>query len=445
MEASPGDTIKPRREDGWLLLARNTTYCEPGFYPLLYYNARDGRIRAFLYNLDVTDAATAYRLEVSLLDSDGSQLQGAIFPVDPDPRRWDKAILPIPFWQKGQWTMVEFPVLYPMIYPRGDERRFLSLRVPDLSGYYSLSESQYRAGHQDVRLRLKVVPLLTLAVYGSGVGSAIGEAIQELGPRNFLDYLKGLIESARQGVSIYKSINDFSKKVQDYLREREQSGQIDEFSSNVLTMISRSATYLPPYLAAAGFAVSLYDKLFSDPEPIRMSLTLDIALGFHAVAEGELQARQSYFYMPGRFSISEAFGTSLGRDNYGIIESVIPRYERPVGLFGFCCSAAAAIIMRRDLPRKEQTSNSAVFLFPYRGEFGAVDMPFTGGNFDPPAGWREPDPSPKPKTASSFTLPGFLPVVYNGYADITPLANGDSRGNSQLYCSIVLCDDGEEY
>lgn len=117
---APNDKAGPAPADGWYLVGKNITeYAEAktGYFSLVYYNERLGKVRIYLWNLNVTDA-TAYWVTVALQKRTAQgfeDLDGALFINDPRPTRWSKAMTIVPAWPQSKWSFVEIPMLlYPM-------------------------------------------------------------------------------------------------------------------------------------------------------------------------------------------------------------------------------------------------------------------------------------------------------------------------------------------
>lgn len=158
-------TYKPKTEEGWHLLARNTTQLDRRFLGMIYYNELDSRPRIFLYNSNIDPTATGFRAELSLLDADNMPIRGALFPVRGDPDRRDTVVLTLPEWPAGTWTMVEAPLLYPMI------------ESPQQDHYISLYEEPSRPGKTTTWFRIRIIPYEIEQMTGTLLGDAVGTAM----------------------------------------------------------------------------------------------------------------------------------------------------------------------------------------------------------------------------------------------------------------------------
>lgn len=319
----------PLRSEGWYLIGQNVSNIDCQFFSLLYYNEYTSMLRLYLYNINLTPVASGYYIQIALcgdVDEGGDYLNGAFFPADPDPNKWEKAIhlAPSP-WPVNYWTMIETPFLYPM----GDKLPLAYKAFPQRAGYYSLYEEQLGVLKKTIRIQIMVIPFLEGTFEGSSEGVAIGEAVQKLGPATIVD---AVYSAFKNGKDWYKGASEFSK---------------------ACSVLEKTASAFSGPLAAAGAVVSIY-KTFRPPEKL---LRLAIQMKIQEKMTGTINiplvsSPATEFYLPGKFSILDAFrgAERLQQNKKRYIDSKMPRYDRTLGLFGFGQNPATIEleIQRRD-------------------------------------------------------------------------------------------------
>ena len=187
---------RPEAEDGWYLLGRDTDRHKL-FYSLVYYNEARGLLRTFLFNLELPTNVTGSTLTISLvalLPGQGSPgggkyltgqpLEGAFFPLHPNPGKWSSVTVPLPEWNYRQWVCVETPIAYPMASNLPVDLALAASAVATPGSpepYRSLSEDPLLKGQRCVALAFQLDSYDLGSVEGTWHGDAVGSAVQELG------------------------------------------------------------------------------------------------------------------------------------------------------------------------------------------------------------------------------------------------------------------------
>lgn len=316
----------PLREDGWYLVAENVTKFDNSFPALIYYNEIESKLRIYLYNYNLP-SATGYIVKLQLLCNNGLEAiengYGYIFPVIPNPKYWNCATGIIACWPSGHWAVFDCPVLYPMarkMPTTTSGRIFGSLHVE------SLYESKFLDGKRNVKIQVSITPYDEGELLGEAVGRAIGEAIQSQ-EGNILAMLKGAANAGIEGVNVYKEVNGFLEKLAIKL-----SKSPDENAKNLVNFIASGAQGFACGLGFAGAAISLFN-FFKGTPPLKLAIELAINLTFKGKLHTEKQPILVQFFLPGRFSIKEAFTAGMDRE-ITHVDRMIPRYDRTLGLFG---------------------------------------------------------------------------------------------------------------
>lgn len=378
----------PSRADGWYLFAKNVTNPDPSFWSLIYYNEYTSRLRVYLYNLDLTPTATNCLVEVSLRGGpEGSQalLKGQFFPVSVNPADWSTAVALVPSWPRFSWTKIELPMLYPA----------------------KLYESLESGGGRNVRLRLTLTPNMQGILKGTALGEAIGQGVQTFQGPDLKYVASGIIDAFKQGGDWYKASSGFADAVLDYTKEH---GPISGGMGEAVALVGGGAFAMSPYLAAAGAALSLYKTFFDDPDPLVLAIDLALRAELSGAIITEETPNWCEFYLPGRFSIREAFDCDAPlrkSKKWQYTDSAIPRYDRAVGLFGYATDPS--LISPLPVERQDEIPDSVNYIPPGGGQHTA--------KFLIPRGMTH--------------IPEFLGVVYNPFAGLSIIS-------SKAYCKCLF-------
>ena len=344
---STGGMIPPvPRSAGWFLVGKNVTNPNDGFYTLLYYNELEGTLRLYLYNLSLSQTVTGHQVSLGLQSNVPGQgwldLDGAFFPVDPNPKNWGKAKFLLVDWSQDKWTNVDVPMLYPTVKTNPQ-----SLGLPALANgahNWPIYESPLQAGASLMRFRVEVRGYQLGRSEQNMVGSAIGEAIEKLGnePAGALGVVKAVAAGMKQGKGWYGSAKKFHDKVDGFYQQHKNDGWAA--TSDIGNVLSKGAAGIAPFLGGAGVALGFVNSLIGKPKPLRLAIELSLKGKITGTTITEIVSRGSSIYLPGRFSILEASnpcqsascpGVGLPLDNQAFIDSVLPRYDRAMGLFGY--------------------------------------------------------------------------------------------------------------
>ncbi len=417
-------------EDGWFLLGRNLTDRSKLFYSLVYYNEARGLLRIFLYNLELPTNVTGFTLTASLVGLapkpttpggpsylTGQELEGAFFPLHPNPNKWSSARVPLPTWFHGSWTCVEIPIAYPMGSNLPIDLALASPRAPGL--YRALYEEPLARGQRVVALRLQVDSYDMGKLEGEWHGKAIGEAIQTLGKspngNGFIstDLLKGAAKAGgdifKGGKKIYEGIKTLEKDT------KKNAGNGDDLAKKLSGLVSLGSSVFSGAFGVASAAYSFIDGLFATPRPLTLSIELELS----GKLEGTILTEHTpgpfwMCYLPGRFPVEEAYPRGL-QVEADVLSNAVPTYDRPIGLFGYAYNPAE-LPFRMLRWEAGQTAGAPAFVFP------AKPTP------DLQAG-------PLSSQQASPLVERFLPVIYNEYSEIvlaTPVILGVESEEASL-------------
>jgi hypothetical protein len=475
----PGDLKGGVPGDGWHLVGKRVTeYAEDktGFFSLAYYNERDGRLRLYLWNLDLTDA-TAYWVTVALqkrVQGGFEDLQGPLFMFDPRPTHWSTATTVIPAWPVTKWTFVEVPmVLYPMAsdlplkgggtagacpdcrsyskedvsaelvqrgvpkaeadgmvatfelgsntaklihlatlmttYELNDEdfvARLLDLAKPKC--YQSVYEERFdpEGGMCNFRLRIGVRPLDIGQAELELFGKAKGEGIQIPGDET-VSLATQAYEAFKTGADWYGKGESVHKKILELLEDQKKGGGGGMSLSMLSSLAAMGSSGWGTILAAVGVMISIFQAIFAEkPEPLRMAIELAIWGVIKGVVTTEKQDRNHYCYLPGRFSFRVAFIHSHMPSRH--FDSLLPRYDRALGLFGLRYDPTALQMPVGQHWHMHSKTPWVECIFPCQLYDGAE-------TFDSYA-------SPLERHLTR-QVEHWLPVVYNPYAEIVPVGS----------------------
>ena len=236
---------------------------------------------------------------------------------------------------------------------------------------------------------------------GTWHGDAVGSAIQELGsdPQDdsliSTSLLKG---AAKAGGDIFGG----GKKLYDGIKSyQKDSGSGGELGKKLSSLVSLGSSVFSGAFAVAGATYSFIDGLFAKPEPLKLSIELELAgkLG-GTVMVPHTQGPVWMCYLPGRFSIEEAYPRGLPMRTDALHDAA-PVYDRTVGLFGYAYYPGDVHfrMMRWDAPDRGEWPTWPCFVFP-----GSPNPDVYGHPFDA----RQALP----------LVDRFLPAIYNEYAEI---------------------------
>ncbi|MEW6744910.1 MAG: hypothetical protein AB1486_19315 [Planctomycetota bacterium] len=413
----------PKADDGWHLIGRNLTDPTPHFYFLAYYNEQRSLLRLFLLNLDMpmnvsggTVTLSLLRLEQQTVPATGETylapvpLQGALFPLHPNPNRWSQVTVPLVDWKMGSWACIEVPMLYPMAQnvPIDPHQP-----APQPSHYYrSLYEEPLQKGYRNIQLRIDIDTYDYATLDATLEGKAVGEAIQKLtssGGFSLIDFAK---QAASAGGDIYSGAKKVYNAVTDYFDALKKAKPGDSALKTLGNIVSMGVGVFSGGFSAAGAAFSFITSLFGGnaAQPLQLSIELDIM----GSVTGSFKCQHTWgsssrFYLPGRFSVAEAGLQKAPLDDDAALAAIVPRHDRILGLFGYRYNPGLLTVRVLRWNSKE----------PPKYVFPATQNPdpnvLLSGGFHPQYGFRDWYKYAAP------SLDRALPVIYNPYAEIVPL------------------------
>ncbi len=363
---------KPSQERGWYLLGLNTTYVDQGFYSVVYYNERRALLRVYLYSLDEHTAFTAHVIRIyfegctGILEEpqpdpdlppkylpDWQPLTGAFFPLDANPADWWRAEVAVGGWSFHTWTGIEIPVLYPMgsnLPAVGDYavgaakagQNAVPVGAPDLACdfgyrnvdlYRSMYEDEFAPHQRNVRLVLSVRTFQQGWADLDLVAKAVGEAVQTTATDGFT-FVSDAIKTGKDWFGYGKG---FSEGLRDALKwavkgaaEGAEKSRVEQLAG----LLDKSATPIGAIMAVTGFLLRVFGVL--SPDVLRLNIVLSIQGKIGGTLTFEGDERKNRFYLPGRFSISDAFTVDgIAMDIRASVDSCLPRYDRTLGIFGY--------------------------------------------------------------------------------------------------------------
>lgn len=405
---------KPDAAKGWHLLSANVTNAASQFYHLAYYNELESKLRFYLFNRNLPKPVSSFAAEVRLFAKTGQAqgipqyeaLEGPLFAQGVRPKDWSVARIPISKWEQGRWTYFEVPFFYPMA------KKLPLAAAPSTQvgmPYFALYEDALKQGLRNVKLEIRVVWELALDETSQLVGKALGNATQTTSKASLADWASAIWEGVKKGVDWGKSTNSFLDSLDKYSNDQKYGSIASALLKGTIPGMAMGV--YSGIAAAAGCVVSLLTGILSDSEPLRMSLELGIRGEITGVAQAKLQHATAWFYLPGRLSIKEAFDSQgvdgLPNGNFGFIDSVLPRYSRTMGLFGYKYDPTEIYLpvdmmekLRQacyPVDRKVTTPLTHAFPLPNTTHHNAKDV------------WQLP-------TGMAKTLPRLLPVIRNEFA-----------------------------
>ena len=419
-EGAPIAFPKPDPSDGWYLLTKNVTDSSRGFYTLLYYNEYEAKLRAYLYNISITSDATRFLVSFSLLAKNNGQyeyLTGAVFDIDPNANNWGSGVGVLPQWFPHTWGMVELPILYPMC-----ANLPLENASADASRFASLYEDRMAPDARNVLLQIKIAPYQESKLRADLVGKAVGEAIQQLGPTDTLAIVKSVFSGLKDGKDWYKAADGFADAMKKAAKDHG-----DEWGATTAELANAAKIYgstLSGPLAAVGAALSIAGSLLITQTPLQMAIDLALSGQLTGDTISELQFSTWDCYLPGRFSIDEAFAVDRFPKGFrSYIDSKLPRYDRTIGLFGYASH-----------PRDNKICLYRLDRLDFREDLGC--------NFWIPRPVIMPCDYQEKPWDRYYIIP--LPVIRNPFAKIEPFpsdpnGNSESEGTaSQAYCKAFF-------
>jgi hypothetical protein len=412
-DGEPISFEKPLRSNGWYLMNINVTDPTPGFYTLLYYNEFDSILRAYLFNLNISGDVTGFLIQIGLLCKYQKQyhyLEGFLFPIGLNPLNWSKAVVPVPKWSMNSWTMIEVPIAYPM----ASNLNVVNGEIIE-GKYWSLYDDPSDPAEKNILLQIKVAPYLSQNLRGDVVGQAIGTAIEQATPLGASEYIKGIYEAMKDGKDVYKGASDVVDSIKEYLVDNKDD--FDLTKGLAADLLNASTFSIAGALGLAGAAVSLV-KTFAFPKgPLQMTIQLALEGKLNGEAFTELQFTTTEFYLPGRCSIKEAFNRNnvdrLPTGNQGAIDAKLPRYDRPVGLFGYSSDPSKILI---NIYKLRGPGYINYFVIPYCHNEPRIY---------------------EAKPCRANTIPP-LPIIYNAYTGIDPLISDNMQNSDDTLTAIHL-------
>ncbi|MDX1436261.1 MAG: hypothetical protein R3335_05595, partial [Anaerolineales bacterium] len=450
---------EPRPEEGYYLVARFTP--PPGessdmhVHALVYYNEQKSTVRVYLLPGQRVDPATGLEVRLRLLGRDPrekagyARLEGAFFDDDMRPHEWSEALMIVPSIVADKWTMVETNMLFPMAraLPSGkdasgpgfvtdegvvttNDPRF-PLQKDWLVPVY---DSTFESEMENIRLQLEVTPFergqAQLDFIGMGVGTAIKESTNSGDP--FISLMKDSVSSAIDaGKSAYK-VGDWI-----YGKVKESHKSSHPAATALPGLLAIGAGPFTGGVSAIAAGIAFFVKAFSDPEHLRLALELKI----RGTITGSIytpKAKAIYdCYLPGRFDARQMHINEGVSQADPSLHQLLPRYDRPLGHFGY----------RYD-PTKLKIRT--VYFGPY--DDADPDTEITHGEYAWQWAMRCCWPAPEydqlkhpyhiyrdgwrwmwgvANSKHPAVIDGFLPVVYNEYAEIVPV-NPISSKRTQL-------------
>jgi hypothetical protein len=432
----PASFDRPQKDEGWYHLGQYLADNKQGFYVLAYYNEHKSRFRLYLYNYDLPNASF-YSVRLSLKGRSPTkqssavvgpgftwykELEGAFFPLDINPDKWSTITIPIKNWSPACWIMVEVPFLYPMA------KTLPGAKVAKLTGagktrYRSLYEEALKDGMRNMLLMVEVKSYLKGALNGDWVGRGIGNAVETINKSGTNAW--DLVAAGWSAIESAKSWMDSGEKFDSALKDFYKKNKKNASESDVSWKVIEGITTVGPsaWLGAIGMAGAIFTTLTKfvlgkDPEPLALSLYLSMRGTLTADISIEKQPRRCAFFLPGRFSISEALSSSGGLpiNEPRTIDSALPRYDRTLGHIGYYSNPSDVTlrVVRWDHITPITDPGEEIFPDIY------VDFVYPAAK-KPDAKWLFKDAS---KTGYKWdkyrflTLDEGLPVIFNPFVEI---------------------------
>ncbi len=308
------------------------------------------------------------------------------------------------------WAFVETPVLYPMA------EKLPAAQYPPASTlpahyYRPLYEEACEHGLTNARLVVTVQGYQVGEFQGDLIGQALGEAVQTASSSSpsGLDLLKGAANALASGKDYYDKGKGLHQALQDFLNSKQQGGTPRSELQGLQALVAMGAGAFGGFLGIVGLGIGIYQAFFAKAEPLRLALELAIRGTMAGSMFTPLQPIEQTFFLPGRWSLQEAVGGNFPGTDTDLIDAMIPRYERTLGHFGF-----------RYYPGRVQFRLlEAYYAWDDKPDYPFADLREYARYVFPAKDLQILVDPPTPNAAS--TVPEWLPVVYNPYAEIVPL------------------------
>ncbi|SFM14133.1 hypothetical protein [Nitrosomonas communis] len=427
----------PDRRDGWYLLARFTDTSTSGedapIWALLYYNEQLSRLRLYVLPLVVT--ATGIEVRIKLFarhpNTGYQQLKGAFFDDDPRTPRWDEAFIVIPAYSRDRWVMVETSMLFPMAEKpvSGNKDTSAPAQVPVVPNeplpavdkwYFPVYDATFEATLNNVRLQVEFTPFLRSVADLDFIGRGVGKVVQQVGAPTAWTVIK---ETGSKGKDVYELAEKIFNAVKDEWKK-------DNPGKKVLPpLLASGALSFSGPLAVLGAIGGVLVSVLMQDDPMTLALDLIIRGGIDGTIYTPQGKIKYDVYLPGRFDAEEMHASEHVSLQLPTLNQFIPRYDRTLGHFGYRYNPGLLkcpfhYFKHFDDPELggfwEGVLTSGLdwkWFWSYRCVWpGGTPYPFT--RYTSSSGWSvDADPHPAP-------IAGFLPLIYNEFAEITPALPG---------------------
>lgn len=424
---------KPERKDGWYLLGQILKDEGQGFYALVYYNERQSKVRVYLYNYGVK-VGTGYSVRLSLMGlfktpapgyndkwiDQFQELKGAIFPMHPNPNRWSDCVIvlpgeldtesDVPRWTYNSWISFEVPMLMPMAetISTAEPSPYQYRQSPAGNPYYrSVYDEKFITNLKNIMFKIEVASYDQGQISGNMVGKAVGEALKGKTTK----FATEMDDWLNHGSSISKTATDTWESIKTWTEQEKGKmsasdfiskggGIVESLASIGASVFSQSWGSVLSGLGALGKSVY---ALFQEPEILKLGIELDLQAILQGTVLIKSTPQKAAFFLPGRFSIEEAFRSGIQLEDQALVDSCLPRYDRRMGLFGYAY-------------------NPGDISFPIFRSVSYLDYEFSypvqfnvNKSLDP-EGMYSLD-----RYFWSALIDYTLPVIYNPYGEIVPL------------------------
>jgi hypothetical protein len=438
---------EPRPEKGWYLLGRFTRYQggdDTPIWAVVHYNEQQSRLRVHVWS--EVETATGLEVRLKLLAQDDNakagyvQLKGAFFDDDMRSHTWSEVQLTIAEIREREWRIVETAVLFPMAktIPGARDASEADKKpgpvtggtvhghthhasVPPVKEWYvpvydSIAEKHLR----NVRLQVAITAFTRGEADLDFVGKGIGTAAQNLDDSGdpMLTVLK---EAAKEGISAGKAGKALYDGLKGWYEKEHGKG------AKLTGLLALGGSAFGAIGAAVGAGIAIYKTLTQTG--MKMELELKIRGSVTGSIYTPLATTVFECYLPGRFDAEEMHTRDGIAIDHPTLDLWIPRYDRSIGHFGF----------RYD---PSETACRAVYLCPYEDIETSYNIIFDDWvwNWTMRCLWPAPrfddlalilpfkiyEETSRPKwkwdaTTHPARQDAFIPVIYNEYAEITPI------------------------
>ena len=279
-----------------------------------------------------------------------------------------------------------------------------------------------------------MVPYFKGKLKGDIVGQAIGDAIQKINAKanngigpSVEEIMKGAYDAFSKGKDLFDKGKDFFKTINDFYEKQKKAGATN--LQPLGNLVKLGAGGWGGAFAAVGAGMSIYESFFSDPEPMQLAIELAIRATMTGSVFTEYQPAYHEFYLPGRFSIQDAFNSDQHSKMPKLVNAAIPRYDRTLGHLGYRYDPGTLEfrVLRRDCSQSQPDYDKGTFEeYPSQWDwftsyyFPAVAKPVTTYplyQYCPGyTQWMDLSVNAKPPKIEKL-----LPIIYNPYAEITPM------------------------